>query len=236
MISLCLMGIFLFVTFLQNVHMFVYICVCVCLHVCWVFTAAQDFLQLWWAGSTLRCDLRASHCSGFSCCGAWALGTQASVVTSHWLSCCNFQAPELGSVVVVHGLIASQHVGSSWTRNRSNLHLLQWHADSHPLCQQGSPLCVHIFNVPNCISFSCLPLALNKVATGLHRYSLYSLSICAPRERHRLMTFAHWIMLQNPHACSLRDWSDISSSFIPRNGTAAPWGLWFFFFLNRTKY
>ena len=117
MISLCLMGIFLFVTFLQNVHMFVYICVCVCLHVCWVFTAAQDFLQLWWAGSTLRCDLRASHCSGFSCCGAWALGTQASVVTAHWLSCCNFQAPELGSVVVVHGLIASQHVGSSWTRN-----------------------------------------------------------------------------------------------------------------------
>ena len=118
----------------------------------------------------------------------------------------------------------------------SNLHLLQWHANSHPLCQQGSPLCAHIFNVPNCISFSCLPLALNKVATGLHRYSLYSLSICAPRERHRLMTFAHWIMLQNPHACSLRDWSDISSSFIPRNGTAAPWGLWFVFFLNRTKY
>ena len=45
----------------------------------------------------------------------------------HRLSCCNFQAPELGPVVVVHGLIASQHVGSSWTRNRSNLHLLQWH-------------------------------------------------------------------------------------------------------------
>ena len=141
---------------------------------------------------------------------------------SHWLSCCNFQAPELGSVVVVHGLIASQHVGSSWARNRSNLHLLQWHADSHPLCQQGSPLCVHIFNVPNCIAFSCLPLALSKVATGLHRYSLYHLSICAPRERHRLMTFAHRIMLQNPHACSLRDWSDISSSFIPRNGTSGP--------------
>ena len=73
----------------------------------------------------------------------------------------------------------------------SNLHLLQWHADSHPLCQQGSPLCAHIFNVPNCISFSCLPLAFSKVATGLHRYSLYSLSICAPRETHRLMTFAH---------------------------------------------
>ena len=94
--------------------------------------------------------------------------------------------------------------------------------DSHPLCQQGSPLCVHIFNVPNCIAFSCLPLALSKVATGLHRYSLYHLSICAPRERHRLMTFAHRIMLQNPHACSLRDWSDISSSFIPRNGTSGP--------------
>ena len=45
------------------------------------------FLQLLQAGATLRCGARASHCGGFSCCGAWALGTQASVVVVHGLSC-----------------------------------------------------------------------------------------------------------------------------------------------------
>ena len=40
----------------------------------------------------LRCGERASHCGGFSCCGARALGAQASVVA----------ACEL--VVVAHGL------------------------------------------------------------------------------------------------------------------------------------
>ena len=29
----------------------------------------------------------AFHCDGFSCCRGWALGTQASVVVVHWLSC-----------------------------------------------------------------------------------------------------------------------------------------------------
>ena len=33
------------------------------------------FLQLWRAGATLCCGAQASHCSGFSCCTAWALGT-----------------------------------------------------------------------------------------------------------------------------------------------------------------
>ena len=43
------------------------------------------------------CGAQASHCGGFSCCGALVLGSQASV----------FAAPGLqssGSVVVVHGL------------------------------------------------------------------------------------------------------------------------------------
>ena len=38
-------------------------------------------------GATLRCSARASHCGGFSCCGAWALGARASVVVAHRLSC-----------------------------------------------------------------------------------------------------------------------------------------------------
>ena len=44
------------------------------------------FLQLWQVGATVRCGVWASHCSGFSCCGAQALGAQASVVAAHWLS------------------------------------------------------------------------------------------------------------------------------------------------------
>ena len=36
--------------------------------------------------------LRASHCSGFSCCGAWALGARTSVVAARGLSSCGLRA------------------------------------------------------------------------------------------------------------------------------------------------
>ena len=52
------------------------------------------FLQLQRVGATLPCGAWASHCSGFSCCGAWALGAQASVVVAHGLSSCGSQALE----------------------------------------------------------------------------------------------------------------------------------------------
>ena len=45
-------------------------------------------------GATLLCGVRASHCSGFSCCGARALGTQASVVVARGLSSCGGRALE----------------------------------------------------------------------------------------------------------------------------------------------
>ena len=65
-------------------------------------------------GATLRCSVRASHCGGFSCCRAWALGTRASVVVVHGLSRCGSRALEhrLSSC----GLVAQQHVASSPTR------------------------------------------------------------------------------------------------------------------------
>ena len=44
------------------------------------------FLQLQRAGATLHCSAWTSHCGGFSCCGAQALGEQASVVVAHGLS------------------------------------------------------------------------------------------------------------------------------------------------------
>ena len=43
-------------------------------------------------GATLHCGAWASHCSGFSCCGARVLGTWASVVVAHRLNSCGAQA------------------------------------------------------------------------------------------------------------------------------------------------
>ena len=42
----------------------------------------------------LRCSTRASHCGGFSCCGAWALSARASVVVARGLSSCGSWALE----------------------------------------------------------------------------------------------------------------------------------------------
>ena len=44
--------------------------------------------------ATLRCGARASHSGGFSCCGAWSLGAQASVVVAHGLSSFGLRALE----------------------------------------------------------------------------------------------------------------------------------------------
>ena len=38
--------------------------------------------------------VQASHCGGLSHCGAWAVGTRASVVVAHGLSSCGSRAPE----------------------------------------------------------------------------------------------------------------------------------------------
>ena len=58
---------------------------------------------------------RASHCRGFSCCGARALGTWACVAHRLIFVACRLYSA--GSVVVVHGLSCSLHVASSWTRH-----------------------------------------------------------------------------------------------------------------------
>ena len=44
--------------------------------------------------ATLHCGAQASHCGGFSYCGARALGAWASVVVARGLSSCGLQAPE----------------------------------------------------------------------------------------------------------------------------------------------
>ena len=52
------------------------------------------FIYLFLAVLGLRCSAWASHCGGFSCCGARALGTQASVVVVRGLSSCGSRALE----------------------------------------------------------------------------------------------------------------------------------------------
>ena len=99
------------------------------------------FLQLRRAGAALCCGAWASHCGGFSCCraralGAWAsvvgacrLQSAGSVVVAHCLSSCGSQALEhrLSSCgtraqQLWHtGLVAPWHVGSSWTRARTRV-------------------------------------------------------------------------------------------------------------------
>ena len=56
------------------------------------FFKKNQFIYLVLAVLGLCCCARASHCSGFSCCGAQALGTRASVVVAHRLSSCALQA------------------------------------------------------------------------------------------------------------------------------------------------
>ena len=61
----------------------------------------RAFLWLWRAGQLSRCDVQASHSSDFSCCWAWALGTQV-------FSGSRAQAQYLWHM----GLVAPRHVGS----------------------------------------------------------------------------------------------------------------------------
>ena len=52
---------------------------------CWFYFY---FLFIYFVAALgLHCCARASHCDGFSCCGARALGAQASVVVARGLSC-----------------------------------------------------------------------------------------------------------------------------------------------------
>ena len=61
-------------------------------------------------GLLFSCSAQASHCSGFSCCRAWALRARASVGVAPGLW-------STGSVVWHTGLVAPRCVGSSRTRN-----------------------------------------------------------------------------------------------------------------------
>ena len=60
----------------------------------WVFIAVCGLSLVVVRGATLRCSAQPSHCGGFSCCGARALGARASVVVACGLSNCGSWALE----------------------------------------------------------------------------------------------------------------------------------------------
>ena len=64
---------------------------------------------------------QASHCSGFSCCGAQTPGTWASVTAGHRLSC-----------PMAYGIFLDHQI--------SNPCLLRWQVNSFPLAPRGSPV------------------------------------------------------------------------------------------------
>ena len=74
----------------------VVVCIMTCSFLFIYFWLHQVFLAA--SGLSLILVNRATHCRGFSCCRARALGVQTSVVVVHSLSC-------------------SWHVESSWTRD-----------------------------------------------------------------------------------------------------------------------
>ena len=55
-------------------------------------------------GATLHCGMRASHCGGFSCWGAWALGSWASVAAACGLLGTGASIVAAGSVIMAPGL------------------------------------------------------------------------------------------------------------------------------------
>ena len=87
------------------------------------FSCFVGFLELLGAGWGLlfSCSVWASHCGGFSCHGARALGIQASAVAGFGLSNCSYPALEHRQSLWHTGLVPLRHVGSSWTRDRTHV-------------------------------------------------------------------------------------------------------------------
>ena len=76
----------------KNICLFVCLFIYFWLH--WVLVAACRLSLVVANVATLHCGAWASHCSGFSCCRAWALGMRTSVVVARGLSSCGSRALE----------------------------------------------------------------------------------------------------------------------------------------------
>ena len=90
------------------------------------------FLYLRPTGATVCWGAWVSHCGGFSCCRAQAIGAWASVVVARGLK-------SAGSVVVAHRLSCSAACGI-FPDQGLNPCPLHWQSDSQPLRHPGRPL------------------------------------------------------------------------------------------------
>ena len=90
----------------------------------WAFSSDETELLSSWSAWT-------SHCSGFSCCRAWAIGCRTSVIVvpGFWST---------GSIVVAHRFSCQLACGI-FLDQELNPCLLYWQADSLPLNPKGSP-------------------------------------------------------------------------------------------------
>ena len=77
-LSVCVPGLYLSSFFFFLINLFI-----IYFWLCWVFVAVHVLsLVAVSGGYSSCCCARASHCSGFSCCGVWALGARASVLVA----------------------------------------------------------------------------------------------------------------------------------------------------------
>ena len=99
------------------------------------WSAAFFFFWLCWVycfkGLFFSYGMRASHCSGSSCCRAQGL-------VHAGCSNCHSQAQSTGSIIVARGLCCSMAC-AIFPDQGSNLCLLHWLMDSLPLSHQESP-------------------------------------------------------------------------------------------------
>ena len=82
-------------------------------------------------GPLSSCSAQASHCGSFSCCRAWALGCTG-------FSSCGFWVLEHRLNSVARGLVAPQHVASSWIRDRTRVSCIGRWIPYHWATREGS--------------------------------------------------------------------------------------------------
>lgn len=84
--------------------------------------SAAGRLLAGFAGRLLaKCGFAAAgrlRCGGFSCGRAWAPGMQASVAAAHGPRGCGSWLQSTGPQLWCRGLVALQHLGSSWIRSK----------------------------------------------------------------------------------------------------------------------
>ena len=101
------------------------------------------FLSLRQDGATLCCSAWVSYCSGFSCCGARALGMQTSIIAVHGVSSCSWQALEYWLSSCGRG---TQLLHGIWDLPVPGIVLVSPHQqmDSQPLEPQGSLFTIYL--------------------------------------------------------------------------------------------